>query len=211
MISFTDILITPKRFFRELCKKESDLKFPALIVLATAIISAISAYFVTGKTMGLMPEGMENAIVIIELLGAAAALVMTFIIWVIWAAAILVMVYLLKGEPSFTRLLEVTGYGFIPQLIGTVISTGIMITMLPDLVIRSTSNVAEMEAAINAYMASPPMMAAMFIGLIFTIWSAYIWIFGVSEVSKLELKNAAICVGVPMAIYILITFGSLFM
>ncbi len=211
MISVTDILITPKHFFSELCKKEEDLKIPALITLIIALIGGISAYVVTGKTMALMPSGMEGAAYIISLAGFSAALIITFIVWIIWAIAFLIMIYILKGETSFKRLLEIVGYGFIPQILGGIISVGIMMTSLPDLVIPATSDVQEIQASMTAYMNSPAMMAAMFIGIIFTLWSAYIWTFGVEESSKLELKKAAICVAVPLVIYILLTTSSLFM
>ncbi|MBN1432000.1 MAG: YIP1 family protein [Methanomicrobiaceae archaeon] len=211
MISVTDILVTPRHFFGELCKKETDLKIPVLIILIIAFIGGISAYVVTGKTMTMMPSGMEGAAFIVSLIGFSAALIMTFIIWIIWAVAIMIMVYILKGKPSFTRLLEIVGYGFIPQIFGSIISMGIMITSLPDLVLPATSNMQEIEAAMKAFTNSPAMMAAMFIGVIFTLWSAYIWTFGVKESSKLELKKAAICVAVPLVIYILLTTSSLFM
>lgn len=210
MFSIADLLITPSHFFRELGKEEADLKYPVLIVLIIGIISGISAYIVSGKTMAMMPAGMEGAATFISLIGFAAALIGSFIYWIIWVVAILIMIYILKGELSFKKLMEIVGYGFVPQIFGTIISTGIMITSLPNLVIPSTSNVAEMETALNVFMVSPPMMTAMIIGIIFTIWSAYIWIFGVKELANLDFKKAALCTGIPVAVYVLITVGSLF-
>jgi len=206
-----DILITPAHFFSELCKKEVSLKYPVLIIALISIISGISAYIITGKMMIMMPSGMEGTATVVSLFAFAAALIGTFIYWIIWVVAILVMIHILKGEHTFSRLLEITGYGFIPQILGGVISTGIVITSLPDMVIPATSSAVEMQAAIQAISTSSPMLAASIIGLIFTFWSAYIIVFGVKEASKLELKKAAICTAVPLAIFVLINLSSFLM
>lgn len=210
MIPVKDILITPEHFFSELCKKEISLRVPLLIILIIGFLSAISTFIVTEKTMAMMPSDMEGLGFVISSFSSFAALIISFIYWIVWAIAFLIMIYIMKGEASFKRIAEITAYGFIPQIFGGIISMAVMATSLSDLVIPATSNIEEIEAAMKALSTSPPMMAVMFISIIFVLWSANIWIFGVKESSKLEFKKAAICVGVPVLIYILLTSSSLF-
>ena len=154
---------------------------------------------------------MENFAFIGSLFGFAIAFVSVFIYWIIWVIAFMIMIYILKGEASFKRLAEITAYGFIPQIFGGIISAAIMLTSIQNIVIPAATDVQEMQVAMKAFTTTPPMMAAAFIGIIFTIWSANIWMFGIKESSKLELKKAAICVVVPLVILIALNLSSLFM
>lgn len=211
MISVKEILIAPGHFFEKKCREEASLGIPFLIILITAIISGISAYVVSGKTVEAIASGVEMAAFIGSLFGFAVAFISVFIYWIIWVIAFMIMIYILKGENSFKRLAEVTAYGFIPQIFSGIITTAIMMTSIQNIVIPATTNMQEMEAAIKAFATTPPMMAAAFIGIIFTIWSANIWLFGIKESSGLEFKKAAICVGVPLVIFIVLQLSSLFM
>ena len=47
------------------------------------------------------------------------------------------------------------------------------------------------------------------ITIVFLLWSANIWIFGMKHARNLTLKNAAITVGVPVGIYIIYQIVSL--
>jgi hypothetical protein len=39
--------------------------------------------------------------------------------------------------------------------------------------------------------------------MVFLLWSANIWIFGMQHARKLSPRDAALCVGLPVVIYIL--------
>jgi hypothetical protein len=41
------------------------------------------------------------------------------------------------------------------------------------------------------------------IGLLFWLWSANIWIFGVKEARRLSIRDAVITVAVPVGIYLI--------
>ena len=211
MISVKEILITPGHFFEKKCREEATLKVPVLIVLITAVIGGISGYIISGKTVEAMGSGLEGYAFIASLFGFAIAFVSTFIYWIVWAIAFMIMIYILKGKATFKQLAEVTGYGFIPQIFGGIISTAILMTSIQNLVIPATTSTQEIEAAIKAFSTSAPMMTASFVSIIFTIWSANIWLFGIKESSGLEFKKAAICVGVPLVIFIILSLSSFIM
>ena len=211
MIPVKDILITPEPFFSQLCKKEESFRIPIIIILIVGFIGGLSAYIVTSKTLTMMTAGMEGLMLIAGIIAFIAAIIGTFLYWILWTAGFFIMNYICKGKATFKRLAEVSAYGFIPQIFGGIISTFVMAMALPSLVLSSTDNVQEIEIAMKAFTTSPAMVCAMFIGLIFTIWSANIWIFGIKEASNLEFKKAVVCVTVPLIIYILLTISSLYM
>ena len=41
------------------------------------------------------------------------------------------------------------------------------------------------------------------VSIIFMLWSAHIWIFGIKHARNLSMRDSAICVGVPVVLYVL--------
>lgn len=58
--------------------------------------------------------------------------------------------------------------------------------------------------------ADPSMKIASILGIIFTLWSANIWIFGVKYARDLSLRNAVITVGIPIGLGLLYTILTVF-
>ena len=40
------------------------------------------------------------------------------------------------------------------------------------------------------------------VSIVFMLWSAHIWIFGIKHARNISMRDAAICVGLPIVIYI---------
>jgi hypothetical protein len=58
-------------------------------------------------------------------------------------------------------------------------------------------------------MHQPVLMLSSVLGIIFLLWSANIWVFGIRYARGLTLRNAAITVGVPVALYLLSVVSNL--
>ena len=86
--------------------------------------------------------------------------------------------------------------------------------MHPDGGLRSLQDPALIQAAVNTLMNDPAMfqfrLISSVIGIIFMLWSANIWIFGIRHARNLSARNAAITVMIPVAVYIIVTLYSLF-
>src|SRR5512145_2541388 len=115
-VSIPDILFRPDAFFKNIMSESGSLGFPALIILAGSIIAAAYGYLMgqlSAKMMaGLMP-GMDSIIVISTVIGA---LLGTFIFWLIAAGVFYLISVFFKGTGTFSRTLEVVGYGYLPQV-----------------------------------------------------------------------------------------------
>ncbi|MFA5220788.1 MAG: Yip1 family protein [Methanoregula sp.] len=210
--SILDILINPDTFFGKRVADKENLKTPALIVLAGAIIGAIYGYMVSGLTgrmlAGLMP-GMETIIIIATIAGA---LIGSFLFWAIWAGVFYVISKAFKGTGTYKRSLEVVGYGFLPQIIGSLITLIVSLQYIPKVVVPQLTSAALQDPtaiteATKALMHDPAMMEltqiASVIAIVFLLWSANCWIFGMKHARTLSMRDAAICVGAPVFVYVL--------
>ncbi|HUT39227.1 MAG TPA: Yip1 family protein [Methanoregula sp.] len=210
--SLFDILIRPGAFFKDAIVEKESLKIPGLIVLVLGIVSAVYGYLIgglTGKMMtGLIP-GMESIIAIFTILGALLGI---FIFWVIWAGVFYIVSLVFKGNGTFKRTLEFVGYGYLPQIFGAILTLIVAMQYIPRVIVpQIATNAAEdpqlIQEAVNALMHDPAMMEmtqiTSIISIVFLLWSANIWIYGLQHARKLSVRDAALCVGIPVVVYIL--------
>jgi hypothetical protein len=208
-ISFLKVLIDPNTFFQEIIQEKENLKIPALIVLFSAVTGAAAAYLMvipTVKMMSSMMSGMDTVI----LAGAViATLVMTFISWLVYTGVFYLISFVFKGEGVFNRTLEVVGFGFLPQILGNVITLIVALEYIPRVVVQpipagTTDSQVILDAATG--LAHDPAMMEFtqimtLVSVIFLLWSANIWIFGLQHSRQVSARDAALCVGVPVVLY----------
>jgi hypothetical protein len=215
--SFLKILINPNAFFQERINEPESLKIPALIVLVSAIIGAATAYLMvtpTVKLMGSMLAGME---IVIILAAVIATFVITFVSWLVFTGIFFILSILFKGKGTFNRTLEIVGYGFLPQIMGGIITVIVALEYIPNVIVQSipagtTDSQVILEATTNL-MRDPAMVAftqiTTLISIVFLLWSANIWIFGIQHSRMLSMRDAALCVGIPVVLYIIYTIYKL--
>ncbi|HUW85427.1 MAG TPA: Yip1 family protein [Methanoregula sp.] len=210
--SLFDILIRPGAFFEDAIAEKESLKIPGLIVLVLGIVSSLYGYLIgglTGKMMAGLIPGMESIIAISTILGALLGI---FIFWMIWAGVFYLVSLVFKGNGTFKRTLEFVGYGYLPQIFGAILTLIVAMQYIPRVIVpQIATNAAEdpqlIQEAVNALMHDPAMMEmtqiTSIISIVFLLWSANIWIFGLQHARKLSVRDAALCVGIPVVVYIL--------
>ena len=165
-IYFGKLLITnPDRFFAELSGRNPNLLAPFIIVLIGAAISASSAAMMSYRF------GAAST-------GIAVGLVAPFIWWFLFAGTFYALSIFSRGVGSFRRVLEFTGYGFIPQIPSAIFNALIMHALLPLLA------------------SLPPftMYAIAIISLLLLLWSVVIWIFAVKHARNISTWDALFAV-----------------
>jgi hypothetical protein len=210
--SFADLFLKPNAFFQDLMTRKESLRLPALIILAAGIITAANAYLVGGLTAkmmaGIMP-GFETIIILSAIIGS---LFFTFIVWIVWAGVIYALSFVFKGKGSFKRTMEIVGYGYLPQIFGTLITFIVAFLYIPGVKIPTLTAAGIqdpqlIQEATRALMHDPAMMAftqiTSVVSIFFLLLSANIWIFGLKHARAISLRDGAICVGVPVVGYIL--------
>jgi len=215
-----DLLFAPARFFSALEGKEPGLGIPALIAGIGAVVSALAAYAISDLYAGMFAAagtGMDMGM-FMGLMGAAGAFIGFILLWwIVLAGAFHVVSVPLRGKGSFSGTLAATGYGLVPSVIGSALSAVTLLSYLPRItvpVIRNIQDPAVIQAAITEMMQDPAMqeyrMVSTAFTVIFLVWSANIWIFGMKWARKLDTRNACITVLVPVGIFIIYLLATFF-
>jgi hypothetical protein len=158
-----------------------------------------------------LPAEAQGIIGIIAVVGAVAAVFVSLIVWAVIAIIFYAISSVFKGSGSLKKTLEFTGYGYVPTILSSAISLVLTAQFassvtLPQIDFTDPTAVTAFQTMITH---SLMMMAVVAISIVFLLWSANIWVFGVKHARNLTLKNAAISVLVPVAIYIIYQIVSL--
>ena len=149
---------------------------------------------------------MQAIGVFMVVVAVVGALIGGFLSWVIYAGVFHLVSMLFKGEGSFTRTLEFTGYGLLPQVFGGIIGAILSYRIIANLTVptaRSPEEIAAVtESLTSAMMADPLAQVAGVVTILFLVWSANIWIFGMKHARNLSTRDAVITVAIPAGLYI---------
>ncbi len=200
------VLLDPGRFFEERTQGEPGLKIPALIVLIYAIVSAAAAALAVNVIIGILPAEAQALALIGIAIAVVGALIMGFLMWIAVAAILHIVSMIFKGEGTFTRTLEFTGYGFLPQVFGGIIGAIFSYRIISGLTIPVVTDPEQIiivaEALTEMITADPLTQIAGLVGILFILWSANILIFGMKHARNLSTRDAALTVGIPTALYV---------
>ena len=215
-----EVLIRPDAFFSRIFTEETSLKVPGIIALAGAIITAITAYVVSGPTVKLISgaagSSAAGALGIIGMIGAVFAFIFFILLWwLIMGGVFYAISAVFKGKGVFKRTLQVQGYGLIPQVFSAIIALILSLYYIPLVkvpVLSSLTDPAAITKATSQLLQDPAMREYLqvtgLVTIIFLIWSANIWIFGMKHARELTLRDAAITVGIPVAAWIIYTLAT---
>ena len=204
-----EVLTNPNKFFETRKKGRENLKIPVFIVLISGIIGGISAFLSSSIMMEAMaktlPPEAQGFMSFMPISTAIGAVIFSFIIWLIVAAVFFGISCIFKGEGNFKRTLEFVGYGYIPTIIGGLISLVLVYNFITTVQIPAitTTDPTKIKEVIAPLMKSPMMMLSSAVGMLFMLWSANIWVFGLKHARNLSTRNALITVAIPVAAYIL--------
>ena len=204
---FLRVLFDPGRFFEARMQEEPSLKVPALIAIVIGLIGAVSVIPMTDLTMAMLPAEMQGLGLLMTVISAAIAFIGGLLAWVIYGVIFHVVSMIFKGQGSLNRTLEFTGYGLLPQVFGGIIGTYFSYRLLSGLSIPSMTSPEQMvefsENLVAVLTTSPLAQIAGLVSILFLVWSANIWIFGMKHARSLSTRDAVLTVGIPMGLYIL--------
>ena len=205
-VNMLEVLSDPDGFFEKKMSEDISFKMPIVIILVMGIIGAISAITMMQKVMAELPSDAAQFASFGAIAGAVGAIIGVFVMWVIYTVVFHVISMVFKGEGEFKRVLEFVGYGFIPSIANGIIGLVLMRMALPTIEFSMDNP----ELFQQSLMSNPMMQASAIIGVIFTLWSANIWIFGLMHSRNLSTKNAIITVGVPVGLLLIPTLYNFF-
>lgn len=213
MSLFTD----PETFFQQRSENPGFFR-PLGIVFLAAIVSiggGLLVYQVLSTKVPLI-------FLIFQAGGTIFGFFITFIIWVVLAIVFYLISIAVGGEGSLGDTLKLTGWGFVPQIIGGIINTvayyiALQATEVPSFPENlNPQNQAQIKEAVGKLMeftlslaAHPAIQIAGIIGILILIWQLVIWVFAVKSARDLTTRGAAISVGIPVGLYLLFQTYSL--
>jgi hypothetical protein len=205
-----DVLTRPDAIFQEMVKSEEDLKIPFLFVAIVGIISASYGYMVgslTSRMFASAGAGMGAIVAVSTVIGAFIGIIF---FWLIGSAVFYLLSLAFKGTGGYNRTLEFVGYGFIPQIFGSLLTLVMALYYLPMVqvpIVTSFTDPAVIQNAVTSLMHDSAMVeftkVSAVIAVIFLLWSANIWIYAIKYARNLTLKHAAITILLPVIIYII--------
>jgi hypothetical protein len=207
----SEMLFRPDTFFRKWSAEEGSLKISAVIVLIGGIISAVFGYLVSSIYANMFAGAGEGIASLLGIIGGVSAFFGFLIMWwVVLAGVFFILSRFFKGEGDFKRVLEVVSFGLIPVIFGSLVSLALSFYYMPQVrvpVLKSLTDPTAVQSAMQKVLLDPAykefMLVTAVISVIFIVWSANIWIFGMKYARNLTLKNAALTVGIPVGIYII--------
>ena len=200
------VLSDPDGFFEKKMSEDISFKMPIVIILVFGMIGAVNAITMTQKIMAQLPSDAAQFAQFGAIFGAIGATIAVFVMWLIYAVVFYAISLAFKGEGEFKRVLEFVGYGFIPSIASGIIGLVLMMRALPTI----EFSIDNPELFQQSLMSNPMMQTSAIIGVIFMLWSANIWIFGLMYSRKLSTKNAVLTVGIPIGLYIISTLYKFF-
>lgn len=199
------LLTSPARFF-ERRGDDTSLLEPALVVLSLVIINAISGVVMILTFLESVPSEVQLFLLIGGAVGIVFGALGPFISWLLYALAFQVITYFFDGEGEFRDTFALTGWGFVPRVFGAVLS--LVATVYVTQAMPTPADAAALAAYSSELQSDPVYQASMAAGILFTLWSAYIWIPAVQRARNVTRRQATVAVAIPVLIGILISVAS---
>lgn len=205
-MNIIEALTNPDTFFKKLSQKEISLKEPFLIVLIFSILIAISAYISTSFIYKIFPPQYQQVLAFTKIIALISAFIGGIVSWLIIAGVMHLISIIFKGEGSFKKTLSFTGYGFLPNIIGAIITIPIAYYYLsqihiPQLTISQLQNPVIIKMIMKQIFPKTLIYTNAVIGFAVTIWNLYIWTYAINYARNLDLKKAFITALIPTVIF----------
>ena len=202
------LLTNPDAFFAERADGAS-LVGPALVVLLVAVVGAIGSYPVFRATAAVLPSEVGPFVSVFRLVGAVVGVVVTVLVWGLYAVAFhLIASLAFEGDGTFRDTLAVVGWGFVPAVFGSTASAVVNFLVFSD--VRFPTDPARIGPFVRELRARPEFLVAGLLGIVFLLWSAFLWTFAVRHAEGLDLREAGLTVAGPVAVALLLRLNGVF-
>ncbi|SIQ96757.1 Yip1 domain-containing protein [Haladaptatus litoreus] len=183
------VLFAPNTFFAR--REASRLSFSALIVVVLGLLGVARPLLTVFRLDSDSVGGVLPVLLVVAFGGV-------FVVWALYSMLFHGLSALFGAEGSLRDVITVTGWGFLPSVFHSALLFAIGIVLLDP----ASSGDVHSQTAMQM-MSSGPLFDLLlrFIELLFTLWSATIWVAGIQHVRKVSRREAIISVGIPVAIF----------
>lgn len=203
-----DLLFDPDSFFERRAADPSLLP-PALLVLLVGVIGAVGSIPVLQATMSALPAEAGPFVTVIQAVGAIVGLVVTLVVWALYGVAFhVIAAVVFDGQGSVRDTIALVGWGYFPALFGTIASA--VVNFLVFSGVRFPTDPNRIQGFVRELQNRPEFLVAGLLGVVFLLWSAFLWTFAVRHVQQVGLREAALSVAGPVALALLLRLNGVF-
>lgn len=185
------IVLDPDGFFED-ASQGPRLWIPAVFVFLIGAVGVARGMYTSSYVSSAMETGGAGAAGgagFTRYLFMLPSLVTPFVSWLVVGVVLVVVSMYLGGDGDLSDTVAVAGWGFLPALVGAVLTLGLTVHMLSGTDPSGIQEAAETQGAVFETLRSTEMRV---IRYVLVGWQAFIWTFGVRHVQGLELRNSAI-------------------
>lgn len=203
-----ELLTNPDAFFAER-SEEPSLLGPAAVVLFVAAVGVVGSYPVIQATVSALPPEAGPFVTAVQVVGAIFGVVFTFVVWVLYAVAFHgIASVVFDGDGGFRDTLALSGWGFVPAVFASVVSAAVNVLVFSG--VRFPDDPAQVGQFVRELQSRPEFLVAGVLGIVFLLWSAFIWTFAVRHAQGLGLRESALTVAGPVAVALLLRINGVF-
>ncbi|WP_288068331.1 YIP1 family protein [Methanolobus sp.] len=205
-----EALTKPNSFFGRKIHEDIEWKTPIAIIALVIVVKILSSLIVAAGAIELFEnvpivDGMENfassMMIIWFVISIFTTIIGTLLWWLFYSALFYIISSIFKAEGDFSRVMEFVSYGLLPNIFRSVIE----VFYGNKLLLMLENGINDPTLTTDAMLSDPIMKVVPLLMIIFTLWSGYIWMYGLSYSRNISVKNAAIAVAIPVVLSILYT------
>ena len=212
MPSALSLLTDPEAFFGRQ-GTDPSLKGPLVVVTLIAAVNAVASVLQFRFMARLfensgMGSGFATAIQAFSFVFVIAG---PFVVWLLYAGVFQGISVLFDGDGDFSTTLAFVGWGFVPSVMGSVASVAINFYRfnVRGIDVPSEMTVEAYQQFSQSLQTGPLVALSAALGIVFTLWSAFLWTFGLKHARSLSVRQAAMTVALPVLVGLAFTTRTL--
>ena len=212
MPSALSLLTDPEAFFGRQ-GTDPSLKGPLVVVTLIAAVNAVASVLQFRFMARLfensgMGSGFATAIQAFSFVFVIAG---PFVVWLLYAGVFQGISVLFDGDGDFSTTLAFVGWGFVPSVIGSVASVAINFYRfnVRGIDVPTEMSMEAYQQFSQALQTGPLAALSAALGIVFTLWSAFLWTFGLRHARSLSVRQAALTVALPVLVGLAFTTRTL--
>ena len=213
MERLTGILVKPGETMKDIIK-EPRIEEALVIVGIYAILTMLSTYIVTTHIsytydvagMDTM-SGLQSIMTIVTLV---FGLIAPFITWLIISGVLHLFSMAFGGSGKFyPPIVTGIGYSDIVKIFAVIIAI-VLLTQTPVITVEiSSSNLSSVSSMTKELYSNPFYILSQLVVLLGLLWSSYLGALAIKEGEKLTMTQAIMVVGIPLVLYVAVSYGSM--
>jgi len=212
MPSALSLLTDPEAFFGRR-GTDPSLKGPLVVVTLIAAVNAVASVLQFRFMARLFENsGMESGFATaIQAFSFVFVIAGPFVVWLLYAGVFQGISVLFDGDGDFSTTLAFVGWGFVPSVMGSVASVAINFYRfnVRGIDVPSEMTVEAYQQFSQSLQTGPLVALSAALGIVFTLWSAFLWTFGLRHARSLSVRQAALTVALPVLVGLAFTTRTL--